>query len=746
MVGAVLPSTIQPLTALQYLYPMGTRILFYTSLLLGCLATLPSCTPSAPAAPPPSPEDWAHYLGDAATTQYSALTQLDTANVARLTPAWSYASGDLDTLNRSQIQCNPLVIDGTLYGTNPQLKAFALDAATGRELWTFDPAVFSEELLGMGTNRGLSYWSDGTEARIYYPAGPFLYALDAATGTPVRSFGTEGRVDLHTGLGDGAQKQFVISTSPGVIFEDLIIMGGRVSEDLGAAPGHIRAFDLHTGELRWLFHTLPEPAEAGSDTWPAERSPLTGGANAWAGLSLDPERGYVYVPTGSAAYDFYGGNRPGDNLYANCVLALDARTGKKIWHYQTVHHDLWDRDHPATPVLLTVQHDGRPRDAVAQVTKGGYLFLLDCDTGEPLFPVEERRYPVSDLAGEVSSPTQPMPVLPPAFTRQELTEDDLYPFDSVMNREARELLAGSRHGGPFIPPSEQGTIMFPGFDGGAEWGGASYSPTDRLFFVNANEMPWMLKMNPVAGLAGQDPGRAVYAIACQACHGSDLRGGGVFQSPSLLGLAARLDGPQISHTILNGQGAMPAVNWLSDQQVRDVTDWLLTLPADAEMEEILATTGESDKEEASGEGAWPYPYIMDGYRRLKTSDGHPITAPPWGTLTALDLDRGSIRWQVPLGTYPDLAARGIDDTGSENYGGPVATAGGVLFIAATLDEKIRAFRSRDGKLLWEAKLPAAGYATPAVYAVDGKQYVVVACGGGKLGTKSGDQYVAFALP
>ena len=697
------------------------------------LSLLFACNP-APATPPPATaaEDWPHYLGDPATTQYSALTQLDTANVHLLTPAWSYASGDLDSLNRSQIQCNPLVIDGILYGTNPQLKAFALDAATGEELWTFDPAVFNDELLGMGTNRGLSYWTDGKQQRIYYPAGPYLYALNAEAGTRVQGFGENGRVDLHTGLGEAASEQFVISTSPGILFENLIIMGGRVSEDIGAAPGHLRAFDIHTGALRWMFRTLPE----GSG----------GGANAWAGMSLDHQRGVVYVPTGSASYDFYGGDRPGDNLYANCVLALDARTGEKKWHYQTVHHDLWDRDHPATPVLLTVNHGGKEVDAVAQVTKGGYLFLLDRDTGEPLFPVEERPFPVTDLVGETSSPTQPIPVLPPAFTRQTLTEEDLYPFDSVMNREARELLAESRYGGPFIPPSKQGTILFPGFDGGAEWGGAAYSPSDRLFFVNANEMPWMLKMNPVDPLAGGHPGQVAYTIACQACHGSDLRGGGVFQSPSLLGLAARLDGPTISRTILKGKGSMPAFNWLEAEQVSDITDWLLTLETAAVVDAAVPIAETQDKKEAGGKGAWPHPYIMDGYKRLKTSDGHPMTAPPYGTLSAIDLDEGAIRWQVPLGEYPDLVARGIRSTGSENYGGPVATAGGVVFIAATLDEKLRAFRSRDGKLLWEAPLPAAGYATPAVYAVAGKQYVVVACGGGKLGTPSGDRYVAFALP
>lgn len=716
-------STIDQLPILRVM--RSTIVLFQILLLLGC--------DPAPA-PPPSPaaENWPHYLGDRATTQYSALTQIDTTNVSQLEVAWTYASGDRDTLDRSQIQCNPLIVDGILYGTNPQLKAFAVDAATGEEIWTFDPAVFSNELFGMGTNRGLSYWTDGEQSRIYYPAGPFLYALDARAGTPVQSFGERGRIPLHTGLGEEARDQFVISTSPGIIFEDLIIMGARVSEDLGAAPGHIRAFNIHSGELEWIFETLPEGA--------------AGGANAWAGMSLDAERGYVYVPTGSASYDFYGGNRPGDNLYANCVLALDARTGEKIWHYQTVHHDLWDRDLPATPVLLTVDHGGEAVDAVAQVTKGGYLFLLDRDTGEPLFPVEERPFPSSDLEGEQSSPTQPIPVLPPAFTRQELSKKDLYPFDSVMNREARSLLARSRYGGPFIPPSEQGTILFPGFDGGAEWGGASYSPIDRLLFVNANEMPWMLKMNPVEALHGAHPGRAVYTIACQACHGEDLRGGGVFQSPALLGLAPRLDGPMITHAVYNGQGAMPAINWLEEEQVEAVAEWLLSLGEDADIAAIDAEASDSDKEEASGEGSWPYPYIMDGYKRLKTSDGHPITAPPWGTLSAIDLDAGSIRWQVPLGEYPDLVAQGIRNTGSENYGGPVATAGGVLFIAATLDEKIRAFRSSDGELLWEARLPAAGYATPSVYSVEGRQYVVVACGGGKLGTPSGDSYVAFALP
>ena len=682
----------------------------------------------------PSGTDWGHYLGDRGTTQYSPLRAIDTSNVAQLEVAWTYASGGADSLHRSQIQCNPLVVDGVLYGTNPRLQAFALDAATGKERWTFDPAVFDDDLFGMGTNRGLSFWGDGAQVRIYYPAGPYLYALDATTGEPVSSFGEGGRVDLHTGLGEAAREQFVISTSPGIIFEDLIIMGGRVSEDLGAAPGYIRAFDLHSGELRWTFRTLPESGEFGADTWPEPRSPLTGGANAWAGFSLDEERGTVYVPTGSASYDFYGGNRPGDNLFANCILALDARTGQRRWHYQTVHHDIWDRDLSSPPVLITVNHGGKEIDAVAQPTKGGYLFVLDRDSGEPLFPVEEVPYPASDLQGEYTSPTQPMPVAPPPFTRQVLRADALYPFDSVAQRRARVLLDSSRYGGPFLPPSQEGTILFPGFDGGAEWGGSAWSPADRLFFVNANEMPWMLKMNPVhTGGTEGSTGEEVYEIACQACHGKDRQGGGVFQSPALTDLSPRLGPDDVRRTVRKGQGAMPAIGWLADGQVDAVARYILDLE-------------ETGTEAAEKEAAWPYPYVMDGYTRLKTADGHPITAPPYGTLTALDLDRGDIVWQVPLGEYPDLVARGIRRTGSENYGGPVATAGGVVFIAATLDEKLRAFRSRDGALLWEADLPAAGYATPAVYAVGGREYVVIACGGGKLGTKSGDRYVAFALP
>lgn len=704
----------------------------YSLLLSVLLLCLLSCQESStPEIPQDNPANWSHYLGDPATSQFSKLDQITRENVAQLKVAWTYESGDSDSLNRSQIQCNPLVIDGVVYGTNPNSKCFAINAETGAKIWTFDPAVYSSQLFGMGTNRGLNYWTDGVEERIYYSAGSRLYALDAKTGQPIIQFAEAGSLDLHKWLGDRAQNQFYVSNSPGVIFEDKLIMGGRVSESLEAAPGHIRAINIHTGELEWMFHTIPYPGEAGYDSWPADAYQRIGGANAWSGLSLDEERGWVFVPTGSASYDFYGGDRHGDNLYANCVIALNARTGEKIWHYQTVHHDVWDRDLPATPILITVAHEGKMVDAIAQTTKSGWVFVLDRETGEPLFPVEEKPVPASALLGERSAPTQPIPSLPPPFTRQVLTAETLYDLDEQGAQEAKAIFDSSVSGGPFIPPTEEGTIIFPGFDGGAEWGGAAYHPSTHVLYVNANEMPWMLKMNPVSETAHLPPGQRLYRQLCQSCHGAKLEGGGVFQSPSLVGLKERLDHEAVQTTIYNGKGVMPNFAYLDEAQIDAIANFLL----EAESTNLDLP-----------DDIWPYPYTMDGYTRLKTSAGHPIVKPPWGTLSAIDLDKGEILWQVPLGEHPDLVARGIRNTGSENYGGPVLTASNVLFIAATLDEKIRAFDAETGKVLWEAQLPAAGYATPAVYSVNDRQYVLIACGGGKLGTPSGDQYIAFALP
>lgn len=688
---------------------------------------------------PAEDADWAYYLGGPESNQYSASTQITPENVKELKQAWIYQSGDSDTLGRTQIQCNPLIIDGILYGSSPSLKFFALNAATGEELWTFDP--FAEEAykqFGMGVNRGLCYWTDGTEKRILVTAKDYLYAIDASTGKTIPSFGENGRVSLHEGLGETFAEYFIVANTPGIIYEDLIIQGARVNEGTGAAPGHIRAFNVKTGELAWIFHTIPRPGEFGYDTWPADAWKTMGGANSWSGFSLDIERGIVFVPTGSASYDFYGGDRTGSNLFANTLIALKANTGERIWHYQTVHHDLWDRDLPAPPNLVTVTHNGKKIDAVAQITKSAYVFLLNRETGEPLFPVEEVPVPPSKLNGEEAWPSQPIPTKPPPFSRNRMRAEDVTTRTPEANAYAKTILQQSIEGPPFIPPTLEGTIVLPGFDGGGEWGGASVDNTDGMMYVNGSDIPWILQMIPHESYEGSsmiEKGKSLYNVYCLACHGKEREGGNVYATvPSLIGLKDRMDEPTVLTTINKGKGVMPSFEHIDEADKEALAAYLL------EKENAPAYRGKG-----KGRENWPYAYYMNGYKRFQDQDGYPAIKPPWGTLNAIDLNKGELRWKVTLGTHAELEAEGMAPTGTENYGGPVTTAGGLIFIAATMDKKIRAFNKEDGTLLWEADLPAAGFATPAVYAVDGKQFVVIACGGGKLGLPSGDAYVAFAL-
>lgn len=680
-------------------------------------------------------DDWAWYHGDPGGTHYSALKEIDTANVRRLRVAWTYDTGDAADggVPGADMQVNPLIVDGKLYALSPKGRAFSLDAATGRERWVFDPAG-GAPVLARQRLRGLSYWRDGKQGRILVTFSHFLYALDAATGRPLPGFGDGGRIDLRQGLGRDPATLSVVNVTPGIVFRDLIIMGSS-----GNTPGHIRAFDVRTGALRWIFHTIPQPGEEGYDSWPADAWKTAMGVNNWSGMALDAQRGLVFVPLASPGMgdkDFYGADRHGDNLFGNALVALDAATGKRVWHFQTVKHDLWDRDLPAPPVLVTVVRDGKTVDALAQTTKSGLVFVLERATGRPLFPIEEKSYPSSDVPGERTAATQITPLRPAPFARQQLTRELLTRRTPQAHEAVVRTLEGLSSRGQFDPPSEQGTIIFPGLDGGAEWGGAAFDPETGMLYVNANEMAWILRLKKRPPTAGGSSGRAVYLNHCAACHRED-RSGSPPEFPSLAKVGARLTQAQIQHLIETGNGRMPAFAALGREQIKAVAAYLRD-PDDRAAPRLAKLRQAADSS----------PYIFDGYKRFLDPDGYPAVAPPWGTLSAIDLNSGEYAWQIPLGEYPELAAAGMRNTGSENYGGAVVTAGGLLFIGATVfDKQFRAFDKRSGKLLWQDTLPAAGLATPATYRAGGKQFVVIAAGGGKNPKAKPDaKLVAYALP
>ncbi len=677
-------------------------------------------------------KEWPEYLGGPDRNHYSSLDQINLTNVSQLEKAWEYHTGD-----SGQVQCNPIVVNGVVYALTATVQPFALDAATGKEIWRVRDSAAT---TWYGTGRGVVYWKHGQDERILYTKEEWLCAVDARTGKPVESFGKGGKVSLKTGLGPPAADKFVISNTPGTIFEDLIIMPLRLSEGSDAAPGHVQAFNVRTGELAWVFKTIPDPGDMGADTWPegVAESGLVGAANNWAGMAVDRERGIVYVPTGSAAFDFYGGERIGSNLFANTLLALDARTGKRIWHFQLVHHDILDRDPPAPPNLVTVTHNGKKVDAVAQVTKQGYVFLFDRETGEPLFEIEEVPMPASDIPGEEPWPTQPIPVKPAPYARQTLTVNDVNPYAQNKD-ELRHSLEESRSEGPFTPLSRQGTIVFPGLDGGAEWGGAAVDP-NGIMYVNSNEMAWLISINNDFD-DEQDqvlhPGEKVYLTSCSVCHKEDRKGNAVSGFPSLVDIADRMGREEALKIITSGKGMMPAFSAITDKEKDALVAYLFG-------DDIVMP--EEDKKEVVSDDSEENEFKISGYTKFLDQDGYPAISPPWGTLNAIDLNTGEYLWKKTFGEYPELTARGIPQTGAESYGGPVITAGGVLFIAGTKDKKFRAYNMKTGDLVWQTELPAAAFATPSTYEANGKQYLVVACGGTKLGAEKGDSYVAFKLP
>ena len=667
--------------------------------------------------------DWPAYGGGPQGTRYSPLQQIDRGNVGRLQVAWTYDTADGPGDSQSQ----PIMVRGVVYGLTPKHKIVALDAAAGRLLWRFDSG-----LEGHGANRGLVYWEAGSDRRIFAAVHSYVYAIDADTGKPVTAFGTDGRIDLRRGLGRDPEKQSLVLTTPGIIYKDLLIVGGRTPEALPAPAGDIRAYDTRIGKLRWSFHTIPHPGEFGYDTWPKDAWTYSGSANNWAGMALDEKRGIVYVPTGSAASDFYGADRAGDNLFGNSLLALNAATGERIWHFQAVKHDIWDRDFPSPPVLVTLQRDGKRVDAVAQATKQGWAYVFDRSNGKPLFPIQYKKYPHSAVPGEVTSETQPLPTKPAPYARQLLTEDMLSNRTPAVHEWALKQFRTFRSGGQFVPLEvDRETVFFPGFDGGAEWGGQAFDPSTGLLYVNANDIAWTSSLTESRG--GKSS-RQLYLEHCATCHGDNLAGAPP-QIPALANLNGFLSVQQIRKIIHDGSGHMPSFPNLDP----DVIDAIARFVASGESKELA---GKDDS------GAAPK-YRFTGYHKFLDPDGYPAVAPPWGTLNAINLNTGEYAWKIPLGEYPGLAEQGMKNTGTENYGGPIVTAGGLLFIAATnFDRKFRAFDSRNGKLLWETTLPLSGNSTPITYEIGGKQYVVIYATGGKAGRNapSGGIYVAFALP
>ncbi len=621
-----------------------------------------SATPAASA--PDSGDEWPSYGRDPGGSKYSPLDQINRSNVSRLKVAWTYHTGDLSDgaqyPTRSAFECTPLVVDGVMYLTTPFCRLIALEAETGKELWAFDPQINKRRPYNLFINRGAAFWSDGKEKRIFLGAlDGRLIAVNAATGKPVESFGEGGTIDLRRGTADKYPGRSYAVTSPPAVYkaaregsarQDLVIAGSLVSDGEPQGPsGDVRAFDARSGKEVWRFHTVPRPGEFGHDTWDGESWKERGGTNVWSIMSLDAGRGLLFLPVTSPSYDYYGGDRQGQNLFGNSVVALEAATGRRLWHFQTVHHDLWDWDLPAQPNLVTLRRDSKEIPAVAQVTKMGFVFVLDRLTGKPLFEVEERPAPPSEAPGEQSWPTQPFPLKPPPFARQTMTPDELTDVTPESRRECAKLFEGAKTGPMYRPIALSYTVIFPGTNGGANWGGASYDPTSGLLFVNSMDVGAFFRM------------------------------------------VKRPEGSIIPYRA-QGAGTESSRFWDSSQ--------------------------------------WP------------------CQKPPWGTLTAIDLNKGEIRWQTTLGVVDELVARGIAPTGAANLGGSIVTAGGLVFIAATNDSRFRAFDKDTGKELWVARLPASGHATPMTFRGkrSGKQFVVIAAGGGnKYNKVYSDALVAFAL-
>ena len=649
----------------------------------------------------PKDVDWPVYLGDSGRQHYSELDQINRDNVAQLQQAWVYNSGEPGGL----MYTSPLVISGVLYGLSPKLVAFALNAATGEEIWRTDL-----ELAG-GAQRGLMWWGKGDDRRILFAAGRELIALNAADGQLVPTFGEGGRLDMRPTENDRGG-HFAL-TAPGVVFEDKIITGFSTSEWADSFPGAIRAFSAVDGELVWQFDTIPASGAPGSETWAEGSLEKAGGANVWTGMTLDEERAILFAPTGSATPDFVGAPRLGDNLYANSIVALDARTGELKWHYQVLRHDLWDRDNPSPPTLVQLERDGKVIDAVALTTKSGHLFVFDRETGESMYPIYEVDTLPSTMPGEVPAPKQPVSSV--AFSRQvfEVTNRSEEAKQAVLEKIKDYDLR------PWAPPQVGTLLIYPWYDGGAEWGGSAFDPADNRLILNGNDVAGILTLSEIpVGFSKANS----YAQHCGSCHAPDFTG--TDAGPTLVGLE-QANYAEILKVVNEGKGRMPGFAHLDDVVRTGI------------VQHILAP------EPVIDEPTTEVTYAHCCYVYLRDHEDLPGNTPPWGTLNSIDMATGEIVWKVPFGNYPSHPDLGF---GAVSYGGPVVTKSGLIFIGATPDRKFRAYDTRDGSALWETEVTAAAFSTPAIYTVDGKQFVVISAGGGRMGPPSGSEYFAFSLP
>ena len=696
---------------------------------------------------------WSVYKADAESSSYSPLQQINRSNILKLAHAWTFNPDDARAAARSgNAECNPIIVDGVMYATSARHRLYAIAAATGEAIWSFDPF---DGGVGGGICRGVAYWEDGADKRILYTAGDRLLAQDAVTGKLITSFGQDGKVNLNVGLRGDPDAISVIPTSPGVIYEDLIILGAEVSELYGAEPGYIRAYNVRTGKLAWTFHTIPHPGEPGYETWPKDAWKYAGGVNCWGGMSLDHERGMVLIPLGSPSYDFYGADRKGANLYGNSVVALDAATGRYIWHFQTVHHDLWDYDLPAPPNLVTVEHRGRRIDAVAQTTKTGFLFLLDRETGVPLFPVEERPVPPSAVPGEEAWPTQPFPLKPRPYARQHMTSGDLTHFSPGSYDTLLKKFNSMRYEGLFTPPDTRGTLMLPGTRGGSNWGGGAVDPATGVLYVKSSDSPeidHIRKVGPEvqqSTLSPYNQGKAIYLRHCAGCHGRDLQGDEP-ANPSLRNIRDRLTREIALAKIMKGAGRMPAFGGLLQGKEEAIIAFLYDL-RDARPSQAEDDLFEIHRNRMSGENQGTGPtdtaslYLnVTPFSHWNDPGGKPAIRPPWGMLSAINLNTGDYEWQTPIGNIPELQEEGAPPTGMEGYGGPIVTAGNLVFIGSTRDKKFRALDKETGEVLWETTLPGVANATPCTYMADGKQFVAVSVSG--FPENPAGCIMAFSLP